>query len=341
MSLLRSKQFVSISVAFVVILVMTFGSLSYLNSQKDYEGKAESITYGHANPGQAQALVYIAQNQHFFLDNGLNVTIKYDYVSGIDALNALVKNEVDIASSTEYAVVQKAFQKANVSIMANHNRQMLFTISGRKDRGIENITDLKGKTIGLAPQTIEAFYLGRFLKLHGISLKDVNLVNVQGPQKLAAISNGSVDAVVSPEPYTYQIQQKLTNEVVSWSIHSDQTSYGVYVGRNEWITQHPELVDRFLKSISRAQDYLISHPAEAQAIMQGHFNYSDEYMAFTWSETRYGLSLDQSLILAMEDEARWMINNNLTGEKKTPDFLDYINSGGLNTIRPESVNIIR
>jgi NitT/TauT family transport system substrate-binding protein len=43
----------------------------------------------------------------------------------------------------------------------------------------------------------------------------------------------------------------------------------------------------------------------------------------------------------MEDEARWMINNNLTTEKTVPDFLDYIYIDGLESIKPGSVNIIR
>ncbi|MCX9087518.1 MAG: hypothetical protein OIN90_08140 [Candidatus Methanoperedens sp.] len=43
----------------------------------------------------------------------------------------------------------------------------------------------------------------------------------------------------------------------------------------------------------------------------------------------------------MEDEARWMINNNLTTEENVPDFLDYIYEDELKSIKPEAVNIIR
>ena len=38
---------------------------------------------------------------------------------------------------------------------------------------------------------------------------------------------------------------------------------------------------------------------------------------------RYPLFLDQSLLLAMEDEARWLIDNRLTDQTKVPDYLDY------------------
>jgi NitT/TauT family transport system substrate-binding protein len=60
-----------------------------------------------------------------------------------------------------------------------------------------------------------------------------------------------------------------------------------------------------------------------------------------WGRYQFLLSLDQSLITAMEDEARWMIENNLAAETEVPDFLDYIYADGLEAIRPEAVNIIR
>jgi hypothetical protein len=46
-----------------------------------------------------------------------------------------------------------------------------------------------------------------------------------------------------------------------------------------------------------------------------------------------------SLVTAMEDEARWMIINNLTSERTMPNFRDYIYTKGLKEVKPESVNI--
>jgi NitT/TauT family transport system substrate-binding protein len=63
-------------------------------------------------------------------------------------------------------------------------------------------------------------------------------------------------------------------------------------------------------------------------------------MGKIWQEHQFSLSLDQSLITAMEDEARWMITNNLTNATAIPDFRNYIYTKGLNNVKPESVNII-
>jgi NitT/TauT family transport system substrate-binding protein len=42
----------------------------------------------------------------------------------------------------------------------------------------------------------------------------------------------------------------------------------------------------------------------------------------------------------MQDEARWLINNNLTTATSVPNFLNYVYVDGLKSVSPESVNII-
>ena len=58
----------------------------------------------------------------------------------------------------------------------------------------------------------------------------------------------------------------------------------------------------------------------AKAIVQKRLNYTDAYMATVWPQHQYSLTLDQSLLTAMEDEGRWMIKNNLTTEKTITRF---------------------
>ena len=91
----------------------------------------------------------------------------------------------------------------------------------------------------------------------------------------------------------------------------------------------------------KAQDYLIRNTVAARHIIQKTLNYDGTFMDILWSESLFSISLDHALIAAMEDEARWMIKNNLTKEKKVPNFLDYIHEDALKAVKPEAVNIIR
>jgi NitT/TauT family transport system substrate-binding protein len=69
-------------------------------------------------------------------------------------------------------------------------------------------------------------------------------------------------------------------------------------------------------------------------------HYDDHTLERFWQSTQLRLTLDQSLVLAMEDETRWMIANNLTNATAVPDFQKYIYTNGLERVIPGSVNII-
>ncbi len=58
------------------------------------------------------------------------------------------------------------------------------------------------------------------------------------------------------------------------------------------------------------------------------------------AKNNFILSLSQVLIIAMEDEARWAIKNNLTDATEVPNYLDYIYFDALEAVKPDAVNII-
>ena len=117
--------------------------------------------------------------------------------------------------------------------------------------------------------------------------------------------------------------------------------YALIVAADEWITEEPELVRRFLKSLAQAEEYVVRNPTETQAMLQKQLSLDASQMETLWSQNQYGLSLDQSLVTAMEDEARWMIANKLTNERQVPNFLEYISEDPLKEIVPGAVDIIR
>lgn len=54
----------------------------------------------------------------------------------------------------------------------------------------------------------------------------------------------------------------------------------------------------------------------------------------------YKLSLEKTLLIAMEDEARWHIEKQYTDIKKVPNYLDKIYFDALESVNPGAVNII-
>ncbi len=331
------KKFAFLPVAVVIILMIAFGSWFWL--QRSYPGKVESITIG-IPPNEQSTLILIAEDRGFFTRNGLNATVK-TYKTALDALEGMKRSEVEIAETAEFPLVREALGKSGIAIIASIDKFYHVQLAARKDRGIETVSDLKGKKIGAARGTLTEFYLGRFLNLHGISLQDATIVYLPFAQAADALANGSVDAFQVQGKDIPLIKERLdSSKLVIWQSQSGQAGYEVISGRREFLDDHPEAIRRLLKTLEEAARYVLSNPGEARAIIQKRLNYKDAYMATMWPQHQYSLALDQSLILAMEDEARWMISNNLTTEKQVPNFRDYIYSQGLEEVKPEAVNII-
>jgi NitT/TauT family transport system substrate-binding protein len=320
-----------------VFLLTVFVSCSC--SKDYYSGKVETVIIGKT-PNETNALVYIAQGCGLFAANGLNVVFK-DYASGVEATNALLKGEVDLATCAEFVMVGRVLRKENICGITSINKFENAYIIGRIDKGISGIADLKGKRIGIARQTSPEFYLGRFLDLHGVSIKQVTLINVTPAQSVDALVSGSVEAVAVFQPYANTIKQKLADGVVIWRAQSGQLDYFNIISTHTWVASHLEMIGRLLRSLIQAENYVVSHPDEAKAIVQERLHYDHAYINTVWTEHQFSVSLEQGLIAAMEDEARWMINNNLTRERTIPDFTNYIYIDGLKAVKPEAVNIIR
>lgn len=51
--------------------------------------------------------------------------------------------------------------------------------------------------------------------------------------------------------------------------------------------------------------------------------------------------LDQTILMSLEDEARWAMREGLTDKKEPPNYLDFIYVDALEQVKPETVTIIR
>jgi NitT/TauT family transport system substrate-binding protein len=339
---LKFKLSKTTAIAVVVIIVagsLGLSSFLYLNSQKPFEEQMQSLSIG-ITLLESSSPAFVAEDQHLFEANGLNVTLKY-YDVGLNAVNGMLSGEVDMAWPAEYILVGNAFQNQPIKVVAAAAKTDFAFLVARRDHGVNSVFDLYGKRIGVVRGTVMEFYLGRFLELRGVRISEVTLVNMTLGQSANLLISGGVDAMIAFPPYTETAQRVLGDNAVAWSAQSNQMLYGLIAGRTEWIQQHPESVTRLLKALSQTQDFIAQHPSEAKNIVQRKMNYTSEYIDTVWSRNDFSLSLDQSLILAMENEGRWMITNNLTTQTMVPDFVAYLYLDGLTSLKPESVNIIR
>lgn len=328
------KKILLITTAILGVLLSGFGS----SCQGGYSGKMETVTIAIPH-NEINALLYIAEEQNLFVSNDLQVILKENYDSGATATAGMLKGEAEIAAATDFLMAKQILDKTSLVTFACIDQYKTTYIMWRTDSGLKTIQDLKGKKIGVPLQTIGEFHLGRTLDLNGMHLGQVTLVDVRSTDSEKALVNKEVDAVVTWEPFVTLINEHLAEDVSALPIQSTQPAYWNLVSTPEWINSHTEIINRLVKSLTQADNYMSNHESKAKNTLQKRMNWSDTQIPDIWSRNQFSVSLGQSLILAMEDEARWMISNNLTAEKTVPNFLDYIYAENLKAVKPGSVTI--
>jgi NitT/TauT family transport system substrate-binding protein len=306
---------------------------------QETQGNVQQLTVG-LEPNLTNLLIYVAQSQNYFADNGLNVTIK-SYPSGAAAQNAMLSGQVNIASATEFVLARNILSNNSIETIGSISKFTHVYVIANKSRGIQNITDLSGKKVGLTLQTNSEFYFGRFLQLNNIELNKITLVNVPTSQYLNVLKNGTVDAVVAWQPYPATIQNQVGKDnVVTWDVQSGQPGYEPIISTSSWVADHSEVAKKFLASLVEAQDYVTENPSKGQAIAVNSINFTSQYVQTVWPNYLFSVSLEQSLILATQDESQWLISNHLTNATAVPSYGNYVYKDALYSVNPSAVNII-
>jgi NitT/TauT family transport system substrate-binding protein len=132
----------------------------------------------------------------------------------------------------------------------------------------------------------------------------------------------------------------MNSNAISWPTQGGQDYYWLLVGREEVIKKKSVAIEKLLLALAEAADFVKQQPGEAQAIMARRMKVPVAQLQAGRFPKKYELFLDQGLILAMEDEARWMMQNKLTGQTRLPDFLNYFSVAPLAKVAPKTVQVI-
>ena len=290
--------------------------------------------------GDFSSLIWVAENMGYFRDEGLDVTIK-EFDTGAASGRALLRGEVEVATGAEFVAVNNIFSDSSIRIISAIASIKSNDVIARRDHGIQNPVDLRNMKIAVPRGSIAEFYLGKFLLLNKLTLSDVQIVYLQPAQLSEALTQGEVDAAVIWDPFAYDVKAALGQNGVVWTPAAGQNWLLVLLTGDATVNTRPGALEKLLRALFKAEDFIKKNPDRAQTIVAERLKLIMPYLQYAWSRTTYTLSLAQVLLLMMEDEARWMIQNKLTDKTAVPNYLNNIYTGGLLKVNPKAVSIIQ
>ena len=300
----------------------------------------EKITIAY--PQSAYSTLFaVADSKGFFKEEGLEILAK-PCEFGRLAVQSMFEKKADMAISGDTVVMFSVAEREKVKVLAEiMTSRRHVVIVAKKGLGIEAPVDLEGKRIGVPMGTTGHFFLASFLSVNGVPKETVKVIYMKPSEMMDAFNKGIVDAVAIWPPFMNQLKRKFGEEC---KLFYDERIYNDIVcmtTSDDFVEKYPAAVQKVLKALTRAETFTEEYPEKARVITAEFLKLDKTILDEIWDNYYFRVTLDQSLLVSLEDQTRWAREDKLIDPQETPNYLDYIYCNALQSVQPNAVTLIR
>ncbi|HBF7359240.1 TPA: NrtA/SsuA/CpmA family ABC transporter substrate-binding protein [Clostridioides difficile] len=228
-----------------------------------------------------------------------------DFLHALGGISALIaaSNGVELKILNTYSRSPKGFM-----ILTNNN-------------SIKSAADLVGKKVAGPKGTILHQVLISALDKEGLSMDDVEFVNMGIPEASAALSDGSVDAALIAGPAALKAMKSGSKLIANGEGLVD----GIIVTAvsTDFAEKHPEIVERFMKVEKETLEYVNNNFDEAMEKVAKEVDLSLEETKELYAWYDFSLDITDKDISSLEDTQDFLIKNKLQEKKVNIKELIY------------------
>ena len=231
------------------------------------------------------APLFVAKQIGAFQEQGLDVEFVPLADSSTDPAQGLKSHKTDLAISYQQAIYKLVEQGTPITRIGTLMDQPADMIAALPQSQIHSIADLKGKRIGYASGDPHPFVLEKILQTAGLTLKDVNLVNV-GLKLVSSLEKNEVDAIYESLRNIEGV--KIDHDTKTHPVEFFVEDYGIprfdelIILANKSDIHQKKLL-RFMKALKKGAEYLLSHPEESwKTFADQHPDLNSEGEHATW-----------------------------------------------------------
>ncbi len=261
--------------------------------------------------------LYVAVERGYFEAEGLSVELIAP-ADPNDPPKLVAAGKADIAISYQPQLHLQVAQGLPLVRFGTLVSTPLNTLVTLADGPINSLADLKGRKVGYSVGGFEDAILGAMLAPHGLSLDDVELVNVNFSLSPSLIS-GQVDAVIGAFR-NFELNQMDIVGRPGRAFYVEEEGVPpydelIYVA-NTASLDDPKLA-AFLRAVEKGAQYLVNHPQDAwELFIKGRGDLDDELNRRAWRDTlpRFALRPGANDAARYEQFADFLVETGLIPE---------------------------
>ncbi|MFD1927781.1 ABC transporter substrate-binding protein [Sporosarcina siberiensis] len=314
-------------IAFIMLTLLLTACTTEKSKETEQDGKLEKVQFVlDWTPNTNHTGLYIAKEQGFFEEEGLDVDIMLPGEAGADQLVAAGKAQFGI--SAQESITEARVQDipiVSISTILQHNTSGFASL--KKD-GIESPKDYEGKTYGGWGAPVEEAIISSLMEPENADVKKVEFINMGNSDFFTALER-DIDFAWIYYAWT-GVEAELRGIDLNMQYLNDYTKKldyytPVFITNEKMISENPETVRAFVKAISRGYEFAIDKPDEAAAIFSKAVPDLDEELVKAsqqWISPKYKEDADQwgeQKLEVWKDYADWMNENSLLEGEFIPE----------------------
>ncbi|EQG67987.1 ABC transporter, substrate-binding, aliphatic sulfonates family protein [Clostridioides difficile DA00160] len=252
-----------------------------------------------------------------------NIKVNFhEITTGPEQTQALAAGEIDFLHALGgTSALIAASNGVELKILNTYSRSPKGFMILTNNNSIKSAADLVGKKVAGPKGTILHQGLISALDKEGLSMDDVEFVNMGIPEASAALSDGSVDAALIAGPAALKAMKSGSKLVANGEGLVD----GIIVTAvsTDFAEKHPEIVERFMKVEKETLEYVNNNFDEAMEKVAKEVDLSLEETKELYAWYDFSLDITDKDISSLEDTQDFLIKNKLQEKKVNIKELIY------------------
>jgi aliphatic sulfonates family ABC transporter substrate-binding protein len=280
--------------------------------------KVKVIRVGSTAPGHVVFIVsqeLKAWDQEFAKD-GIRIEYYPFTGGGSEAATALSSGKLEFMFTASDPALRVAAAGADVRMVAvsSFAKRGASSIIVRADSPIQALQQLKGKKVAYLAGTVRHASLVKALKSVGLTVDDIQSLQLDARSSGPALLRGDIDALVEGEGSVWHLlQQKAVRVLVDARQHPEWATPSVISANGDFARRHPDLVQRFLKVDAECAAWADAHPEETIRALAARTGQSQEFLRAYYPDRRFFATpaITAEAVQALKDEEAFMRSTGL------------------------------
>ena len=282
-------------------------------------------------------LKVLDEHTNFFADYGITYETT-EFAAGINTIDALTINQLDIGIFADYAGVNRignTVSDTHLKTIVNTGNNNSYELYVNPEK-IKSGDDLKGANLVSMPGVVFEYEYGKAFEYYGIDPADTNIVNVSSVAEAVALAaSGDGDAFWANESVQPQFEAYGWQPLVDIAT-VDARMYTFLVSTSDYLDTHQREVAKFLKATREGLQYIDEHQDEVAEWVNADTGYDKELFKKTWNELDHNYQFKQDAYDDLVKVKDWCYKNgNFDTDYKVEDFID---TSALSLVYPDSVD---